>query len=84
MFDGFEVSTVDADETTIFIRHKGNGPPLLLLHGFPETHAMWHSVAPMLGDAFTVICAVPLGWRATYRALKYRIACSRLAAYPRL
>ena len=36
MLDGFEASTVDADETTIFIRRKGNGRPLLLLHGFPE------------------------------------------------
>jgi haloacetate dehalogenase len=65
MFDGFEASTVDADETTIFIRRKGNGPPLLLLHGFPETHAMWHAVAPMLGDAFTVICADLRGYGAS-------------------
>jgi haloacetate dehalogenase len=65
MFDGFEALTVDADETTIFIRRKGNGPPLLLLHGFPETHAMWHAVAPMLGDAFTVICADLRGYGAS-------------------
>jgi haloacetate dehalogenase len=65
MFDGFEASTVDANETTIFIRRKGNGPPLLLLHGFPQTHAMWHAVAPMLGDAFTVICADLRGYGAS-------------------
>jgi len=65
MFDGFETATVDADETTIFIRRKGNGPPLLLLHGFPETHAMWHAVAPTLGDEFTVICADLRGYGAS-------------------
>jgi haloacetate dehalogenase len=65
MFDGFEASTVDADETTIFIRRKGNGPPLLLLHGFPETHAMWHAVAPTLADAFTIICADLRGYGAS-------------------
>jgi hypothetical protein len=65
MFDGFEASTVDADETTIFIRRKGNGRPLLLLHGFPETHAMWRAVAPTLGDAFTAICADLRGYGAS-------------------
>jgi haloacetate dehalogenase len=65
MFDGFEASKVDAGETTIFIRRKGNGPPLLLLHGFPETHAMWHAVAPTLADAFTVICADLRGYGAS-------------------
>jgi haloacetate dehalogenase len=65
MFDGFEASTVETDETTIFIRRKGNGSPLLLLHGFPETHAMWHAVAPTLGDAFTVICADLRGYGAS-------------------
>jgi haloacetate dehalogenase len=65
MFDGFETATVDADETSIFVRRKGNGPPLLLLHGFPETHAMWHAVAPALADSFTVICADLRGYGAS-------------------
>jgi haloacetate dehalogenase len=65
MFDGFEASTVQAGETTIFIRRKGNGPPLLLLHGFPETHAMWHATAPTLADAFTIICADLPGYGAS-------------------
>jgi haloacetate dehalogenase len=65
MFDGFEVSTADTGETTIFIRHKGNGPPLLLLHGFPETHLMWHAVAPALAETFTVICADLRGYGAS-------------------
>ena len=35
----------------------GNGPPLLLLHGYPQTHAIWHRVAPALAERFTVVCA---------------------------
>src|SRR5919108_5299879 len=57
MFSGFETSVVDVGETTIFIRRKGSGSPLLLLHGFPETHVMWHRIAPTLAEQFTVVCA---------------------------
>ena len=35
----------------------GSGPPVLLLHGYPETHAMWHKVAPALARDYTVVCA---------------------------
>jgi haloacetate dehalogenase len=57
MFDGFETADVKTGETTIFLRRSGNGPPLLLLHGFPQTHLMWREVAPRLARHFTVICA---------------------------
>src|ERR671936_262513 len=63
--EGFEASTVDTGPTTIHVRRKGSGPPLLLLHGFPETHLMWHRVAPMLADAFTVVCADLRGYGAS-------------------
>ncbi len=43
-------------DTTIFLRRGGSGPALLLLHGFPQTHLMWRSVAPLLARRFTVIC----------------------------
>ena len=65
MFDGFEASKVNVAETEIFIRRKGSGRPLLLLHGFPETHLMWHAVAPALADAFTVVCADLRGYGAS-------------------
>jgi haloacetate dehalogenase len=65
MFSGFDGSTINVGDTTIFARRKGNGPPLLLLHGFPETHVMWHATAPALADAFTVICADLRGYGAS-------------------
>ncbi len=57
LFEGFEAAHIDTEETTIFVRKRGEGPPLLLLHGFPETHLMWRDVAPQLAEHFTIICA---------------------------
>ncbi len=57
LFPGFTTSWIDAGEATIFVRHGGAGPPLLLLHGIPETHLMWHKVAPRLTADFTVVAA---------------------------
>ena len=54
--DGFETTEVDTGETTVFVRWSGAGPPVLLLHGFPQTHLMWRSVAPLLARHFTVVC----------------------------
>ncbi|MEM9442877.1 MAG: alpha/beta hydrolase [Pseudomonadota bacterium] len=57
MFDGFEVRDIETSETVIHLRVGGSGPPLLLLHGYPQTHVMWHRVAPALATRFTVVCA---------------------------
>jgi haloacetate dehalogenase len=57
MLDGFERAEVETGETTIFVRRSGSGAPILLLHGFPQTHLMWHGVAPLLARRFTVVCA---------------------------
>lgn len=57
MFEGFVTEMVATDSTTIFLRRAGSGPPLLLLHGFPQTHLMWRQIAPDLARDFTVICA---------------------------
>ena len=56
MFDGFTLKHVETDEVTIRLRMGGSGPPLLLLHGFPQTHAMWSKIAPRLAKDFTVVC----------------------------
>src|SRR3954452_13004574 len=55
MFEGFELSRIDTGEAVIRVRHGGSGPPLLLLHGHPQTHVMWHKIAPMLARDFTVV-----------------------------
>ena len=57
MMDDFDTADVETRETTIFVSRSGAGPPLLLLHGFPQTHLMWRDVAPLLAREFTVICA---------------------------
>ena len=57
MFEGFELSMVDTGDVRLRVRHGGNGPPVLLLHGHPQTHFMWHKVAPLLARDFTVIAA---------------------------
>jgi haloacetate dehalogenase len=56
MFDGFALDRIDVGEATLRVRHGGSGPPVLLLHGHPRTHTTWHRVAPLLADAFTVVC----------------------------
>lgn len=56
MFDGFKSALISTADTKIFVRWAGTGPPLLLLHGFPQTHLMWHKVAPRLSRHFTVVC----------------------------
>jgi pimeloyl-ACP methyl ester carboxylesterase len=57
MFDDFDAREIDVGSTTIFARSAGSGPAALLLHGFPQTHVMWHAVAPLLARRFTVVCA---------------------------
>jgi haloacetate dehalogenase len=47
----------DAGEVTVHAEVGGDGPPVLLLHGFPQTHVMWHRVAPALAEAHTVVAA---------------------------
>jgi haloacetate dehalogenase len=57
MFEGFEARRVATGGAEIFLRTAGQGAPLLLLHGYPQTHAIWHRVAPALAERFTVVCA---------------------------
>jgi haloacetate dehalogenase len=55
MFEGFTHTQIETAGARINLRHGGSGPPLLLLHGNPLTHVMWHKIAPRLAEEFTVV-----------------------------
>lgn len=57
MFEGFEQRRIATPEVEINLRIGGSGPPLLLLHGYPQTHAMWHRIAPALAEHFTIVAS---------------------------
>ena len=61
LFPGFAHSTVavgdGGEDIRIHCAHGGEGPPLLLLHGYPQTHAIWHKVAQQLAQRYSVVCA---------------------------
>lgn len=57
MFEGFGRHRIDVGEVTINCVTAGKGPPLLLLHGYPQNLAMWAKAAPLLAENFTVVCA---------------------------
>src|SRR5215475_9235143 len=57
MFEGLEQRQITTSGTTINLVKGGRGPGLLLLHGYPQTHAMWHKIAPRLAQDFTVVAA---------------------------
>lgn len=56
MFPNFTTQKITANGISIHTRIGGSGPPLLLLHGYPQTHVMWHKLAPKLAQHFTLIC----------------------------
>ena len=59
MFEGFTHSDVETRGAVIrVLRGPSSGPPLLLMHGYPQTHAMWHKVAPVLAQRFTVLSLI--------------------------
>jgi haloacetate dehalogenase len=56
MFEGFERFRLDTGGATIVGVRGGSGPPVLLLHGWPQTHVQWHAVARSLAERHTVVC----------------------------
>ena len=57
MFEAFTHRRIATSGAVINLRHGGSGPPVLLLHGHPQTHAMWHRIAPRLARRYTLVCA---------------------------
>lgn len=67
LLEGFDPRDVSTPRGTVHAMVAGDGPPLLLLHGFPETHLMWHAVAPALAERFTVVAADLPGYGDSFR-----------------
>ena len=65
MFEGFATHNIRCENATIHCRVGGQGEPLLLLHGFPQTHVQWHRLAPLLVDAFTLVIPDLRGYGAS-------------------
>ncbi len=55
LFPGFEIRDLQTAGATINCLRKGSGPPLLLLHGYPQTHVIWHKIANRLSEKYTVV-----------------------------
>lgn len=66
-FENFALHEVAVPGGTIRLRHGGSGPPLLLVHGNPQTHAMWNRVAPKLAERFTVIAPDLRGYGGSFK-----------------
>ena len=70
LFPGFSAHWIDTKAGRVFARSGGSGPPLALLHGFPQTHLMWAKIAPALAKRFTIV-AMDLrgyGWSSAPRS----------------
>ena len=65
ILEGFEARGNDTGEATIHTRVAGDGPPVVLLHGYPQTGAMWHAVAPVLAEDRTVVVPDLRGYGAS-------------------
>ncbi len=57
LFPGFERKQIAVSGARINLVHGGTGPAVLLLHGYPQTHCIWHKIAPRLAEKFTVVAA---------------------------
>ncbi|MDT7950818.1 MAG: alpha/beta hydrolase [Acetobacteraceae bacterium] len=66
-FRDFTLATHHVTDGTLRLRIAGSGPPLLLLHGNPQTHAMWHAVAPALAERFTVVAPDLRGYGQSFK-----------------
>jgi haloacetate dehalogenase len=67
LFNGFDEVRIPTPRGPVLAVVGGTGPPVLLLHGYPETHLMWHAVAPALAGRFTVVAADLPGYGASFR-----------------
>lgn len=55
MFEGFQQERIDVGDVTLNVRRGGSGPAVVMIHGYPQTHVMWHKVAPSLAETHTLV-----------------------------
>ena len=67
LFAGFEARQLPTSRGVVHAVVGGSGPPLLLLHGYPQSHLMWHAAAPLLAERHTVVAADLAGYGASFR-----------------
>jgi haloacetate dehalogenase len=67
LFDGFETRDIETSRGPVHARVGGSGPPLVLLHGYPQSHLMWHATAPLLAERHTVVATDLAGYGASFR-----------------
>src|SRR5215467_10441021 len=65
LFPGFAEHRILTEDAEIFVRTGGSGPPLLLLHGYPQTHVCWHRIAPELARHCTLVIPDLRGYGAS-------------------
>ena len=65
MFEGFETQRIAVKGAEIHLVRGGSGPPVLLIHGYPQTHAMWHKIAPTLAEHYTLVAPDMRGYGAS-------------------
>src|SRR6476646_3244851 len=71
MFEGFTLEHIDVGDVVLRVRHGGSGPPVVLLHGHPRTHATWHMVAAELARDYTVVCPDLRGYGKSGKVAPY-------------
>jgi hypothetical protein len=73
LFPGFLIEDVSTTGATIRTLRAGSGPPLLLLHGYPQTHTIWHKIAGRLAKRFTVVLTGLRGYGDSNKPAAFRI-----------
>src|SRR5439155_22672766 len=71
LFPGFKTAKIQTSGATLNLVSGGKGSPVLLMHGYPQTHVLWHKIAPKLAEKFAVVAA---DWRAMATAASLKAA----------